>query len=159
MYCGDALSVSWVIVLWKIDLLSWRSRSQQGLGFTVTVSSDLLDLLQPNLVWWYISISRNVLFGDWLMCLRSRSQWSAVNYPFIPLTSVSDIGPVSRSQWWQKGVTDKGGGGGGLVHLSFCNQIRCFGELRLILSVVVRTQSYLVKDYSFYLCFEQALHS
>ena len=39
-----------------------------------TVFSELLIPWQPNLVWWYITISQNVLWKKWITAFRSKGQ-------------------------------------------------------------------------------------
>ena len=69
-YCGAS---SWAgISCKKINWLFSRSRSQQGLiwsNMTVSaISSELLILLPPNLVWWHIIMSWIVLPKIGLLC-------------------------------------------------------------------------------------------
>ena len=62
----------------KIDLLSSRSRSQLRINkFKIclfNIFSELMIILQLNLVWWHIIISWIVLWKDWTALLWSRSR-------------------------------------------------------------------------------------
>ena len=81
----------------KIGLLSSRSRSQSRIiqsKFDFLIS-ELLILLQVNLVWWHIIIRWIVLWKDWfaVLCSRARSQKRfriPVNFHLVVISSAAE---------------------------------------------------------------------
>ena len=76
--------VWWRIIHYKPDCLPKRlvcclqgqGHSEESCNQNVTsgISSELLILLQLNLVWWHISVSWIVMWKDWITLLWSRSR-------------------------------------------------------------------------------------